>query len=100
LRAGYCAVIDAVALLPAERRSFAEVGQQAGVPFDGLWLEAPAETLAARVDARRHDASEATQEIVHHQLRINLGPMDWRRIDAAGDAAATLAAARKTLSLI
>jgi aminoglycoside phosphotransferase family enzyme/predicted kinase len=99
LRAGYCTVIDAVALLPAERRSFAEVGRQAGVPFDGLWLEAPAETLAARVDARRHDASDATREIVHHQLRIDPGPMDWRRIDAEGDVPVTLATARKALGL-
>jgi aminoglycoside phosphotransferase family enzyme/predicted kinase len=100
LRAGYCAVIDAVALLPAERRSFAEVAHQAGVPFGGLWLEARAETLTMRVDARSNDASDATRKIVHHQLRVDPGPIDWRRIDAEGDVPITLATARQVLGLI
>ena len=49
LRAGYPAVIDAVALRADERRAFAAVAAAAGVPFTGLWLEAPAERLMARV---------------------------------------------------
>ena len=42
LAAGYAAVIDAVALREGERRAFADVAGAAGVPFAGLWLDAPA----------------------------------------------------------
>jgi predicted kinase len=97
LAAGYCAVIDAVALRPDERRSFAAVAQKAGVAFTGLWLEAPAGALTARVSARRHDASDATSEIVARQLRTDPGRLDWARVDAEGTPAEVLARARKAL---
>ena len=41
LDAGYAAVIDAVALREEERRTFADVAKAVGVPFTGLWLDAP-----------------------------------------------------------
>ena len=49
LRAGYCAIIDAVSLKPEERASFAAVAAAARVPFSGVWLEAPEATMAARI---------------------------------------------------
>jgi aminoglycoside phosphotransferase family enzyme/predicted kinase len=99
LRAGYCAIIDAVALRPEERQSFAEVARQAQAPFAGLWLTAPAEMLIARVAARLHDASDATREIVAQQLRADTGPLDWQLIHAGEDIDATLTAARDALGL-
>jgi aminoglycoside phosphotransferase family enzyme/predicted kinase len=98
LRAGYCAVIDAVALGEAERGSFAAIAAAAGVPFTGLWLEAPAATMRARIARRRGDASDASSEILGHQLAHDPGALDWTRIDAGGDPDATLAAARRALS--
>ena len=98
LRAGYCAIIDAVALQEEERRSFAEIARRAGVPFTGLWLQAPADVLLARVDARKQDASDATREIVARQLLIDLGPLDWQRLDAGRGIVETLAAAREALA--
>jgi hypothetical protein len=97
LRSGYCAIIDAVALLPQERHSSAALAQELGVPFTGLWLDAPKAGMTERVTARREDASDATSEIVAHQLRADPGVMDWQRIDAGGTAALALAAVRKTL---
>ena len=97
LRAGYSAVIDAVALRPEERRAVAAVAEGAGVPFTGLWLEAPGATMLARLDTRRDDASDASAAVLRHQLAIDSGPLDWHRIDAAGDPDATLAAARRRL---
>lgn len=98
--AGYCVIVDAVALKEEERRSFATIARQAGVPFSGLWLEAPADALVARVGNRHNDASDATAEIVELQLGIDPGLLDWRRIHAGKDPEATLAAARKSLDLI
>ena len=100
LRAGYCAIIDAVALQGEERRSFAEVAGRAGVPFTGLWLEAQADALLARVDARKQDASDATREIVERQLLIDPGALDWQRLDTGGRITQTLAAAREALALV
>jgi uncharacterized protein len=98
LAAGYSAVIDAVALRPEERSSFAEVAQAAGVPFTGLWLEAPSAKMAERIRARRHDASDASVEVLAEQLRHDPGPMDWLRIDAGGGPADCLDAARVALA--
>jgi len=97
LRAGYSAVIDAVALREEERRSFAAVAAAAGVPFTGLWLDASAETMRARIAWRRGDASDASAEILRHQLAHNPGALDWIGVDANGDRDATLAAARRAL---
>jgi predicted kinase len=97
LRTGYAAIIDAVALRPDERQAFSAVAAECGVPFAGLWLEAPAETMRARIGARRGDASDATVEILERQLALDPGPLDWTRIDAGGDPDRTLAAARRVL---
>ena len=97
LRAGYSAVIDAVALREQERHSFAAVAAAAGVPFTGLWLDAPAETMRTRIAGRRGDASDASSEILSHQLAHNPSALDWIGIDAGGDPEATLAAARRAM---
>jgi aminoglycoside phosphotransferase family enzyme/predicted kinase len=98
LAAGYCAIIDAVALRPKERESFAAVAHKAGVPFTGIWLDAPIGALSMRVAARRGDASDATAEIVEHQSRVDPGPVDWTRIDASGSPADSLVALRAALA--
>jgi predicted kinase len=92
-------VIDAVVLREDERRAFADVAAAAGVSFTGLWLDAPAATMRARVEARRGDASDASVEILDHQMRQDPGALDWQRIDASGGPEATLAAARRALGL-
>jgi predicted kinase len=97
LRAGYAVVIDAVALHEEERRSFAAVAALAGVPFTGLWLDAPAQAMQARLGARRGDASDASAEVLAMQLGVDPGALDWRHIDAGGAPETTLAAARRAL---
>src|SRR4051794_35136003 len=83
LRAGYTAAIDAVALREDERRDFAAVAAETGARFTGLWLEAPADRLTARVQARIGDASDASPAIVAQQLAHDPGVIDWVRIDAS-----------------
>ena len=99
LQAGYCTIVDTVALRAEERQAFAAVAQTAGLPFTGIWLDAPRETMTARVEARRHDASDATRAIVERQLEIDPGPMDWHRIDAGKSPEDVLAAAKQALGL-
>jgi aminoglycoside phosphotransferase family enzyme/predicted kinase len=97
LAAGYSVIIDAVSLRADERKSFGEVARTAAVPFSGFWLEAPHATIASRIRARRHDASDATPAILAQQLRQDPGPIDWIRIDASGGLDDCLAAVQRAL---
>jgi uncharacterized protein len=99
LAAGYSVIIDAVSLKPAERQSFVAVAAAAGVPFVGLWLAAPGATMDRRLRARRHDASDASPEVLAQQLRQDPGTVDWVRIDAGTGPADCLSAARRALAL-
>jgi aminoglycoside phosphotransferase family enzyme/predicted kinase len=98
LTAGHSVIADGVYARPAERNAIAGVAQAAKVPFVGLWLEAPAETLAARIAVRRGDASDATAAVLRQQLTYDLGRIDWHRLDASGPPEAVIAAARQLLA--
>jgi uncharacterized protein len=97
LRSGYTAVIDAVALGPDERQAFAALAVAAGVPFTGLWLDAPPTAMADRLGARRDDASDASHTVLQSQLARDPGVIAWTRLDAGGNAETALAAARRAL---
>jgi predicted kinase len=95
VHAGHTVIVDAVHLRPEEREAIAATAAAIGVPFTGLWLDAPAETLVERVTARIGDASDADAEVVRRQARHDPGPMRWHRLDAGTgiDALATEALA-------
>jgi len=99
LKAGYCTIIDAVSLTPDERASFAVVAAAAGVPFSGIWLDAPAETMASRIGARSGDASDATAGTLAQQLRYDPGAIEWRRVDVGGDRESSFAGVQRALGL-
>ena len=69
----------------------------AGVPFVGVWLDAPTELCATRVEQRHGDASDAGPEVVRAQAREDPGPVRWARVNAARSAAATRDEARIVL---
>jgi aminoglycoside phosphotransferase family enzyme/predicted kinase len=99
LAAGYSVIIDAVSLKASERQSFTAVAEAAGVPFAGVWLAAPAATMDRRLRSRRHDASDASPEVLAQQLRQDPGTIDWVRIDAGTGPANCLSAVRSALGL-
>src|SRR5690606_6984604 len=68
LSAGGTVIVDAVFAAPAERAAIAAVASRAGVPFAGLWLEAPPEVLETRIAARTGDASDADVAVLRRQL--------------------------------
>ena len=96
LRQGHAVALDAMFLDAQYRLKAAEIAARVGVPFQGFWLEAPIEILKSRILARRGDASDATIAVLERAAQANPGPIDWHRLDAAGD---TLAAARKALGV-
>lgn len=99
-RAGTAAIADAVFARPEERAALAAAAAGAGVRFLGVWLEAPAEVLRARVAARQGGVSDAGREVLERQLGYDLGQVDWLRLDARRPAAETAAAIEARLAAV
>lgn len=99
LEAGCTVILDATHMAPAARARAEAIARDRGVPFQGLWLEAPADVLEARVGSRQHDASDATVAVLRNQTKADLGAIGWTILDASGDLAAVTAAARDALGL-
>jgi aminoglycoside phosphotransferase family enzyme/predicted kinase len=84
LAAGRSVVLDATFLDPALRQRVAELGRDAGVALQRVWLDAPIEVLTARVAGRRGDASDATVETLKAHFDQAADPSDWLIVDASG----------------
>ncbi|MBT5415006.1 MAG: AAA family ATPase [Rhodospirillaceae bacterium] len=86
LAAGRTVVADAVFADPGERAALATVAARAKVPFAGLWLDAPQDVAAARIETRSGDASDATPAVLDAQSALDTGDIAgdiaWARIDA------------------
>jgi predicted kinase len=95
LAAGQSVMLDATFIDPRLRMAAEDVAQRAAVPFQGLWLEAPAAVLEARVRARRGDASDADADVLRRQLARDVGSLGWYRLDADATPEAVAAAARR-----
>ena len=98
LAAGRPVIADAVFLQSHERQRIETVAREAGAEFNGVWLDATAETLRDRVAARRDDVSDADARVVALQLALDPGAIEWLRI---GDANTPdgLRSLRRTLGL-
>lgn len=99
LASGYTAIADAVFGHDSERDQIAQVAQQRGTSFHGLWLVGPPATLEERIAGRSGDASDATRDILRAQLEFVTVPQTWTHVDAASSAARSLAASRQMLGL-
>jgi len=84
LEAGASVVADAVHDKPERRAAIEEAARSAGVPFIGIWLDAPARTLRARVAARRGGQSDATPDVLEQQLAKGVSDVQWHKVDATG----------------
>ncbi|MDY0884878.1 AAA family ATPase [Dongia soli] len=84
LDAGYTVILDATYLRQRERLAAEELARNLNLRFDGFWLDVSREKLTARLDARRHDASDADRTVLAQQLTYDLGDVTWHRIDAGG----------------
>jgi predicted kinase len=93
LEAGCPVVLDAVFAEPRDRASAEALARDQGVPFTGIWLEAPTALLEQRIRARRGDASDATIAVLREQARRGAGEVRWLKLDASRDAEACHAAA-------
>lgn len=99
LNEGWPVIVDATFLDARWRHAIADVARHAGVPFTGLWLEAPPEHLVDRLRRRVGDASDATEAVLFRQLVRESGGIAWTRLDADGDPESVARAALQVLSL-
>jgi uncharacterized protein len=83
VRNGFTAIVDATLLRLADRQAMESVARNSRVPFIGLWLEAPVQTMLERVQAREHDASDADAAVLHSQLAQDTGDVSWHRLDSS-----------------
>jgi len=98
LSAGRAVVVDATHQSPESRAAIADLAHRIGVPFVGLWLDAPIDTLRQRVAQRTGDASDATVAVLEAQARKDTGPIDWHRLDAGMPLEALVAAALRRIA--
>ncbi len=84
VRGGSAAIVDGVFAASADRDAVQHVAVAAGVPFAGLWLEAPEPVLISRVAGRGPDASDADSDVIRRQLAYRLDSLQWHRLDASG----------------
>ena len=93
---GQAVVADAMFMDPGQRAMVADAARRAGVPFQGLWLQAPLTVLEQRVAARTGDASDASVAVLRAAARNDPGPGAWAAIDAT-DANKAVPLARKAI---
>jgi uncharacterized protein len=95
--AGYSVILDAAFLRAGERDDAQALAARLDVPFTGFWLTAPETILAARLQARHGDASDADASVLRQQAGFVTGEMLWHRLDAALSTATLAVAARQAI---
>jgi len=83
LGGGQAVIVDAVHAKQDEREALAVLASEMGVPFTGLWLEAPPEVMRQRIARRTNDASDATPAVIDAQLDYEIGEQNFQLIDAS-----------------
>jgi predicted kinase len=97
VRGGHSVIADAVYARAADRQAIERVAAEASVPFIGVWLDAPDQTLFERTSRRGQDASDADAAVVRMQRAQDTGPIGWQRLDTGGLADLVL---RKALAIV
>lgn len=91
LRGGWPVIVDGVFDFPQTRHRVERIAAELGVPFTGIWLQAPREVLLTRVRSRTGDASDAGPQVVEKQLKRDRGSLgSWQVVEAGGTAVETL----------
>jgi aminoglycoside phosphotransferase family enzyme/predicted kinase len=100
LRAGLSVIADAVYARPEQREAIARAAEDVGVPFVGVWLEAPEPVLRDRLRLRTLDASDADAAVLRQQLREPIGDIGWARLDAAREGGELVQAAAEAVAAV
>ncbi len=97
-RAGSSVILDAVFDRAVDRDRIDALANDLGVPFQGIWMDVSKEIMFERINARTHDASDATAEILEAQLARSTGiDTSWLRLSADGTPAENYENLRQSL---
>jgi hypothetical protein len=99
VHAGFSVIADAVFARPGDREAIEHMARDVGVPFVGLWLEAPQAILIERLQRRRADASDADAEVLRKQDAQGAGAVTWQRLNTSAPAGAVLASAASAVAI-
>ena len=98
LQKGFPVILDALFYNPAERKKAESLAKRLNVPFVGLWLEAPLDVRAERVEKRLNNPSDVkSKKVLEEQLKKDLGKISWSKIFTHKDKDKTVQNARKVL---
>ncbi len=93
---GQSVILDAVLDRETDRNLFKSELQSTGAKFLGFWLQVDIAEMEKRISSRTRDASDATVEILHMQLKKQPEiHTDWIKINANGSIAENTASLLK-----
>lgn len=78
----HAVIVDGTFLGHGLAAAVARAAQAAGVPWLGVWLQAPLAELERRVAARQGDASDATVDVLRRAAADAVPPAGWMCLDA------------------
>ena len=90
LAQGCSVILDAAFLQEPQRKGPACLAREHHVRFVGLFLKADLAARLARVEQRKHDASDATRDVALRQEAAAIGAVDWHVVDASATSDDTL----------
>jgi predicted kinase len=82
LATGTAVIADAVFDRPDERSAIQRLAEDIGIPFYGIWLDAPEGTAISRIAGRQGGPSDADAAVLAAQIERGCGTVTWRRVDA------------------
>ncbi|MGE3745259.1 MAG: AAA family ATPase [Sphingomonadaceae bacterium] len=98
IESGQWAIVDAVFETQAERTAIESAAHSAGVPFCGIWLDAPEGLRIERVEKRTADASDADAAVAKAQSSRSPGDLGtWHILPADRPLQATAEAAKSLI---
>ncbi len=84
LEKGQSVVLDAVFAVEGQRREAEAIADACGVPFTGIWVDAPLAVRLERVSSRTRNVSDVTVEVAEQQSGYDLGEVAWSKVDSSG----------------
>ncbi len=78
LASGQSVIFDATFREAHWRDAAKAIADTLGTPFDGLWLEVPAQVRQQRVDGRTRDVSDATSAVAAGQAPVDPATISWQ----------------------
>ena len=87
LSAGQSVILDSVHATPADRTAAYRISSELECEFHGFWLDLDTQMRVSRVQHRARDASDADAEVAQRQADMDLGDIDWIKLDASRDIA-------------